>query len=129
MVVTPLAKRDPLEGATAVAQKLPALQTDPQVAIGIGRQAEHRARRKAVGIRLIEKMEIETVEAHQSVLGADPQISIGSLRQRIHGAAGIAAILGPLVANVLPGEPVRIEGQARGAHPERRLAMALPLLA
>ena len=90
-----------LEAAVAIPRQPRTLQANPQRAVGVGRETEHAGDRQRRSRRARLGTELQTVEANQSLLRADPEIAIRRLRDRRHGAAGKSLRGAPAVADVL----------------------------
>jgi hypothetical protein len=84
----------------AVTEDFCALQLHPESAFGIGHEALDRADGSGSWAGLLEKLEIQTVEADQTFFGADPEVAVAALRDAGNGASGETALAAPTVANV-----------------------------
>ena len=85
-----------------------ARRAGPQLAVASHGQRRHRV----VGQRAaapVEGPEVVAVEARQALLGADPQVTVGGLRDGADGVLRQAVFLGPDAVNVLRDAPCRIQ--------------------
>ena len=97
-----------VELARAMADEADAAEARPQAAIRGGGHPEHRW----PGVRArpgVHQPERQPVEAHEALLGADPEVAVRRLGYRVDGAPGESGLAAPVIAQVL-GEPaLRVE--------------------
>ena len=86
------------------------MQLHPQSAVGIGNEALYGTNGESSGSGLLEELEVQTVEANQTLFGADPKIAVPALRDGRDGAAGKAALAAPAVMEVFGLRAADISG-------------------
>ncbi len=102
-------REDAFEGPVVIPQQRGASQPRPQASVRSGRDAEHRWTRPGIRSSGLQQTEAQAVETDKPLLGADPQIAVGRLGDRVHRTAGESPLAAPLVADVLREGAIRID--------------------
>jgi hypothetical protein len=90
---------------------LGALQHDPQIPFRVRHQSLNRTNGEGTRDRKLEKLEVQAIEANQTLLGTDPQVPVGGLCDRRNRSPGKSFVAPPPVSNVLGDRAVRINGK------------------
>ena len=105
---------DALKLAIFLAHEIAALWTDPQFSASIRKQLQYGNVRSGGDGSKRDKPEIKAVETYQASVGSNPEVSICGLRDAVDRAAGKPGLGGPLFADVLRRQTIRIECTCTG---------------
>jgi hypothetical protein len=111
-----------LECTVPVLKKRRPARPGPQAPVGSGGHAEHGGTGTRRGGWRLHEQKGEAVEAHETLLGRDPQVAVMGLGNGIHGAARIPSVAAPALAKVLGRRALRVQcvRRQRTAHQQPR---------
>ena len=103
----------------------PVGRSDPQRAIRRGRQRGDGIGRQ-IALGLVEYREFVAVEARQALVGSQPEVAVGGLRDGADGVLRQPVLLGPRPARILREALAGIERPGAGRRERRQQTKANP---
>src|ERR1700738_4870455 len=96
-----MGKRRKFSHPSVVPTRQPTQGSDPEGSVASRQQAPYRSARKLLPGRQRQRQRTNAVETHYTGLGAQPEITVGRLRDRVDRPIQESAAKGPRVMRVL----------------------------